>query len=451
MAERLFTHQTGSQAPKKMNASDFTSRQQILDHGALVAALEMPWARAVSVGLWLRTGSQDETPANSGISHFLEHMVFKGTTRRTAAAIAGEIESVGGQLDAFTEKEYTCYYFKVLPQHLALGLDIVTDMIVHPLLQPQDIELEKKVVLDEIRSAEDSPEELVFDLLPRTCWGNHPLGQPVLGREENLNHFSQPLLRDYLQGHYTAARVLVAAAGPVDFQALVSEVERGLSDLPASPNGRPPVAPTFHSAWKFVPKGTKQVQLCLGLPGCSRHEEERYPLAVLDCALGGGMSSRLFQEIREKRGLAYSIGTAQASYHNTGLFTIGAGTSPQTAPLVLEIILRELKDLASRGLSGEELQRAKEQLKASLILSLETTSAHMNWLARSLLYYGRQVPLEEVLTHLDQVTPADVIRVTRERLAAGRVALAVVGGVEESEVAEWWELVSNAEGEPKEV
>jgi predicted Zn-dependent peptidase len=402
-----------------------------LPNGIRVVSETVPWAHSVAVGIWIDTGARDETEANSGISHFIEHMLFKGTERRSAQQIAEELDAIGGQLNAFTDKEYTCYYCKVLPEHLEIVLEVIADMVQHSLMEPEELEREKQVILEEFKHLEDTPEDLVHDLFVATLWPRHPLGRPVIGRPEVIEGLTREAVCDFVRRRYVPGRTLVAAAGNLQHEQLVEAAGRLFGAMEGDGGGREEAAPEATAEVVTLSKPVEQVHFCLGTRGCSQLDEDRYALGILDTALGGGMSSRLFQEIREKRGLCYSIGTYTASYREGGLLAVYAGTSPENVEQVQDLSRRELAAVAREGLGPEELDRARNQIRASVLLSLDSVSGRMSRLAKSLLYYGRILDVEEIVTRIAAVTAADAQRVAAELFGSGEFACAAIGPFEE--------------------
>jgi len=404
--------------------------RETLPNGVRIVAERVEYVPSVSLGIWIGVGSRNETDAQAGISHFIEHMLFKGTRRRSARDIAEELDSVGGRMNAFTDKEYTCYYAKVLTEHLPLAFDLLADMLLEPRLDPSDIECEKNVVIEEIKRHEDTPEDLIHDVLAQNLWADHPLGRPVLGTLDTVQGFTREQIRDYMDQWYTADSIVVAAAGNVDPQELFKLTERyfGSLDGTAPKLSLQPPKPRVCSC--YLNRSTEQVHLCVGAPGISHDSEDRYAMAVLDVAYGGGVSSRLFQEIRESRGLVYSIGSYFTSYREGGLFAVYAGTSSDTAGEVLRLVEAEEERLRREGFSQEEIDRAKSQIRGSMLLGLESTSTRMTRLGRLELYFGRIVPVEEVLAGIDAVTLDDVHRLCAQVLDSGRHAIAAIGPFE---------------------
>jgi predicted Zn-dependent peptidase len=402
----------------------------VLPNGLIVLTEPMDHVRTISLGVWIRAGSRYEDQVRMGVSHFIEHALFKGTRSRSALQIAQEMDGIGGHLNAFTEREHTCYYLRVLSEHLDAGLDVLADMLLHPALEPEALEKERQVILDEIRMYEDAPDDLVHDLFAATLWPGHPLGWPIAGSQESVGGLSREALEQFLGAHYRPDVSIVAAAGQLEHRRIVDLVERALGAWvgQATPDQLAPPRPQRATA--FRSKDVEQINLCLGVPGLPQAHPDRYVLSVLDTALGGGMSSRLFQEIREDRGLAYSITSYHAAYCDTGAFVVYAGTSPSTAREVVDLTSAGLVR-ARRGLSPEEIRRAKESLKGSLMLELETPGSRMSKLARSEQYFGRQISLDEIIADVEAVTGDDVRRVAEQLLVPGRMVLTAIGPFDE--------------------
>lgn len=376
-----------------------------LANGLQVVTESVPHVRSASVGLFIGVGSRDEDEAVSGISHFIEHMLFKGTARRTAHQIADEIESRGGHLNAWTDKEMTTYQARVLAEDTPLALDILSDMLLHSALDPDEMTREKSVVLEEIKMYEDSPEDKVHEVFEETLWRSHPLGRAIIGTEKTVSSFTRDNLTTYLSTRYVPDRIVVAAAGNIDHSEVVEQVGKLMSSLTGSSTTAAPRTPKPSGKSKQVRKrDTEQVNFCLGSRGYSKQSPERYALSILNNVLGGNMSSRLFQEIREKRGLAYSIGAYSRSYRDGGTFCVYGGTSPTTYDQVIELTRFETNRVKSEGFTVDELSKAKTQVRGALVLGLESMSSRMNRYGDSLLSHGRVIPVEEVLEMYDAVT-----------------------------------------------
>jgi predicted Zn-dependent peptidase len=389
----------------------------------------MTQVRSISIGVWLTRGSRHESAERGGIAHFVEHMLFKGTGTRSAEDIAQAIDSIGGQLDAFTAKEYASYYIKVLDEHLPLAIDILSDIVRNPAFSPDDIEREKKVVLEEIKMVEDTPDDLVHELFTQGFWENHPLGRPILGTKETVESFNAELLRDYFKNVYTAKNLIVSAVGNLEHDRVRQLVEEKFGSL------KQPGEPALDQAPRVVPKilvrnkELEQSHLCLGVGSYPQNHDDRYSSYVLNTLLGGSMSSRLFQNVREKRGLAYAVFSGLSAYRDAGSFTVYAGCSNEAVGEVIDLIVEELRGVKQTAVPEAELQRSKDHLKGSLMLSLENTASRMSHLARQEIYFDRQFGLDETLQGIEQVTTRDVQRVATDLFQNGSLAATVLGNV----------------------
>ncbi len=403
--------------------------RDVLDNGLRLTTESMPHVRSVSFGVWLARGSRHESASQSGIAHFVEHMLFKGTTSRSAETIAQAIDSIGGQMDAFTSKEYAGYYIKVLDEHLPVALDILSDILLNPALPEDEIVREKKVVLEEIKMVEDTPDDLVHELFTERLWEGHPLGRPILGTPATVESFTRDALRDYFTGTYTAPNAIIAAAGNADHayvRELVLERFSALSEAGGVVDDRrPKVRPQVLQRDKDL----EQAHLCLGTSSYAQDHDDRYVSYVLNTVLGGSMSSRLFQNIREKRGLAYSVFSGLSAYRDAGALSIYAGCATESVGEVVDLVVSELRAMKSFE-SDEELRRAKDHLKGSLMLSLESTSSRMSQLARQEIYFGCQHSLDEILEGFERVTADDVRRVAEELFVDGAMNATVIGPVD---------------------
>ncbi len=402
-----------------------------LSNGVRVITEHMPHVRSISVGIWIGTGSRREASEQNGISHFIEHMLFKGTTNRSAEDIARSVDSVGGNLDAFTAKELVCFNTKVLDQHLPLAFEVLADLVLHPLFREEDIDKEKGVILEEIKMEADSPDYLVHEIFSANFWKDHPLGKPILGTRETVKRFDSRMIWNYYQAVYTPANLLITAAGNLTHEALVELVRQHFESLP--PGGPPPPdqAPATHARIALRnKKSLEQVHLCLGVPSYPLPHEERFACYVLNTMLGGGMSSRLFQNIRERQGLAYAVFSELSPYRDTGCLSIYAGTSLESARQVVESITKEFQQLKQEPVGDEEVRRAKDHLKGSLMLSLESTSSRMSNLARQEMYFGRFFSLDELVESIEQVAAADVQRIAQQFFDPKQIALTVLGNLD---------------------
>lgn len=403
-------------------------QKTVLPNGVRVITEQIEHVRSVAIGLWVGAGSRDERSGYEGISHFIEHMFFKGTKKRTARQLAESLEAVGGQLNAFTTKEYTCFYAKVLDEDLELAIDVLSDMFFSSLFDVKEIDKEKKVVIEEIKMYEDSPDELIHDLFSEYVWNDHPLGKPILGTVASINALTREKILDYLGHHYAPENLVVAVAGKIDDE---NALLRRLSDLFGSfKRGGPRLlegTPQGMAVQRFVGKDTEQMHLIIGVPGLGQDDEDIYPMHVINNVLGGGLSSRLFQEIREQRGLAYSVYSYHSTYVDTGLFAIYAGTSPSNTREVVECILEEVQAMKKTGITAEELNRTKAQIKGSLYLGLESVNSRMSRLGKTELTYNRVLAPEEVVEKLERVTLEDVFRVMNRLWERGKISLAAIG------------------------
>ena len=387
----------------------------------------MPHVRSVTVGVWLTRGSRHESDEESGVAHFVEHMLFKGTTSRSAQVIAQTIDSIGGQLDAFTAKEYAGYYIKVLDEHVPLAIDLLADMIMRPALAASDVDREQGVILEEIKMVEDAPDDLVHEVFAQQFWDRHPLGRPILGTPETVRSFTSPVLRSYFERTYLAPNLVVTAAGNLEHALLRDLVQRAFADLPVSTGPTHAAPPTVTPGLIVREKDIEQSHVCLGTMAYPQAHEDRHALFVLNTILGGSMSSRLFQHIREDRGLAYAVWSNLITYSDAGALTIYAGCAVDRVHEVVDVTLAELATLRAEPVAVDELQRAKDHLKGSLMLSLENTSSRMSQLARQELMFGRQFTLDEILGAIDAVTADDVQRVSQELFRGGAAVATLVG------------------------
>ncbi|WP_426447008.1 M16 family metallopeptidase [Paenibacillus sp. S-38] len=373
-----------------------------LTNGLRVVVEKIPTTRSAAFGIWVKTGSRHESQSQNGISHFIEHMLFKGTDRYSAKDIAEIFDGIGGNVNAFTSKEYTCYYCKVLDEHLPLAVDVLADMFFHSVLDPVELAKEKNVIYEEISMYEDTPDDMVHDLIAKAAFEDHSLGYTIIGTQENLAAMDSGTLREYMNSHYTVGNTVISIAGNVNDDVIaLMEKHFGAFAAHGTPAEETPLS--FHSNLQYHKKKTEQNHICLSLPGLSAKDERLYAMVLLNNAIGGGMSSRLFQEIREKRGLAYSVYSYHTSYQDGGLFTIYTGTAPKQTDEVLKVTLEMMSELKEKGLSEAELRKGKEQMKGSLILSLESTSARMNRLGKNELMLGRHYSLDEMIERVEAV------------------------------------------------
>ena len=404
--------------------------RRVLPNGLTVISEEMKHIRSVSIGIWIKTGSRDEEPQWNGLSHFIEHMVFKGTRNRTAEAIARQVDSIGGNLDAFTAKECVCFNIKVLDEHLPVAFEVLSDLVLNPVFAVEDIVRERGVILEEIKMDEDNPEYLIHEIFTQNFWKDHPLGKPILGTKETVKGFEQPLVFDLYGKRFTPGNFIVAAAGNLNHKQFVDLVAKYF-------DGMKPLANGFHrSTPKIVPritlrnkKSLEQVQICMGVPSHPIAHEKRFASYVLNTLLGGGMSSRLFQNIRERQGLAYSIYSDLNPYHDTGCMSVYAGTSRQSAGKVVQSVISEFRKLKSERIPDEELRRAKDQLKGSLMLSLESSTARMSNLARQDMYFDQFYGMDAVIQKIEAVTADDLHEMANDFFRTESIAVTILGNL----------------------
>lgn len=401
-----------------------------LDNGVRILVEPVTHVKSAAVGLWCKTGSRHEKENEAGITHLIEHMLFKGTQTRTARQIAEEIEGRGGSLNAFTDKEMTCYYCRVLASETEHGIDVLTDMMLHSLIDPEELKREESVVLEEIRRSEDEPGDHVHDLHLEARWGHHPLGRPVIGTKESVSGFKREDLKTYIDRRYVGSNVLLAVAGNVDPESIKRSAEVHLGKIPAANGDEEVPRPEGKSGRNMVKKDVEQVHFCIGTDGCSVYDKDLYTLIVLDGALGGSMSSRLFQEIREKRGLAYSVGSYMLTYSAGGVYTVYGGTSMDNWAQVQELVHAEFKNVMKDGLKTDEIERTKRNLAGNLVLSLEGMSSRMMRMSRNEMNHGREVPIEETLEKIDAVTNDKIIEIARRLLPDDKISTTAIGPFE---------------------
>jgi predicted Zn-dependent peptidase len=401
--------------------------REVLDTGLRLITETMPHVRSVTIGVWLMRGSRHETDERSGIAHFVEHMLFKGTDTRSAEDIAQSIDSIGGQLDAFTAKEYASYYIKVLDDHLPLAVDLLADIVLRPAFAAEEIEREKKVILEEIKMVEDTPDDLVHELFTQHFWEGHSLGRPILGTRETVEAFTANTLAEYFRGAYVAPNMIISAAGSLEHSRVRDLVSAAFGVL--TRNGQPfrdeppRVVPQVVTRTKEL----EQSHICLGTNSYPQSHDDRYVSYILNTVLGGSMSSRLFQNVREKRGLAYSVFSGLSAYRDAGNITIYAGCANEAVDEVIDLCVQELRAMKRAPVPETELRRAKDHLKGSLMLSLENTASRMSHLARQEIYFDRHFGLDETLLGVERVSAADVQRVASDLFSDGSLAATVLG------------------------
>ncbi|MFF2655649.1 M16 family metallopeptidase, partial [Streptomyces sp. NPDC058045] len=426
-----------------------TVRRTTLPGGLRVVTETLPSVRSATFGIWVHVGSRDETPSLGGATHYLEHLLFKGTRERSALDISAAIDAVGGEMNAFTAKEYTCYYARVLDTDLPLAIDVVCDMLTGSLIEEEDVDAERGVILEEIAMTDDDPGDCVHDLFAHTMLGDSPLGRPVLGTVDTVNSLTADRIRRFYRRHYDPTHLVVAAAGNVDHQQVVRQVRGAFEKAgalhreDADPVGPRTGSRALRTAGRVdvLDRRTEQAHIILGMPGLARTDDRRWAMGVLNTALGGGMSSRLFQEVREKRGLAYSVYSYTSGFADCGLFGVYAGCRPGQVHDVLKICRDQLEQAAEHGLPDEEIARAVGQLSGSTVLGLEDTGALMNRIGKSELCWGEQMSVDEMLANIAAVTPDDVRAVARDVLGR-RPSLSVIGPLKEKQASKLHDAVA---------
>ena len=400
--------------------------REVLPNGVRLITEHMDHVRSVSVGVWLTRGSRHEPRDHGGIAHFVEHMLFKGTTSRSAEDIAQQVDSLGGHLDAFTSKEYAGYYIKVLDEHLPTALDVLSDLVLNPAFDPDDVEREKKVILEEIKMVEDTPDDLVHELFTQSFWRDHPLGQPILGTVESVQALSADVLRTYFDSTYTAGHIVIVAVGNITHEAMKALVMPTFGALVARGDTAADHPPAVVTAALVRSKELEQSHVLLGTSSYPQNHDDRHAAYVLNTMLGGSMSSRLFQNVREKRGLAYAVFSNLVAYRDAGQLTIYAGCANDAVRELVRVVVDEVRGMKQPP-PDAELRRAKDHLKGSLMLSLESTSSRMSNLARQEIYFDRQFSLDETIDAIERVSTDDVVRVSRDLFAGGALGATVLG------------------------
>ena len=404
-------------------------RRAVLANGVRLATERMPHVRSVAIGIWLTRGSRHEPSESMGIAHFVEHMLFKGTPSRSAEEIAQQVDSIGGQIDAFTSKEYAGYYLKVLDEHLPLAVEILADLISNPLMADDDIEKEKKVILEEIKMVEDTPDDLVHEIFAEGFWSGHPLGRPILGTPASVNALNRETILRYFKDTYVAGNFVVVAVGNLEHDNVQGLLERALDHIPHTGSEAEHTPPVIASTIQIRKKDLEQSHVVFGTPALPQHHPERYAGYALNTTLGGSMSSRLFQNVREKRGLAYAVFSGLSSYQDAGALSIYAGCGNEAVAELIDVVVAELRQMKAGGIDAVELRRAKDHLKGSLMLGLESTSSRMSHLARQEMYRDHTFGLDEMLAAIEKVTEADVLKLADRFFTNGSLAVTVLGNV----------------------
>jgi predicted Zn-dependent peptidase len=402
-------------------------RRRVLPNGIRLLTERMPHVRSVAVGVWVETGSRREPAALGGMSHLIEHLVFKGTATRTAEEIARTMDSVGGQMDAFTTKEHTCFYVQVLDEHLPMAVDLLTDILLHPLFDADELEREKSVVLQEIKMVEDTPDDIIHDIFAAQVWPGHPLGRPILGTRDAVSGYEREVILSHFSEEYVPPKILIAVAGNLEHGRVLDLFGERFNGFGRPALERPDEPPVLTAGVNIVNKTLEQVHVVMGFPGLRQAAPARYALFVLNDILGGSMSSRLFQEVREREGLVYSIHSGVQAYLDTGVLYLYAATDPSNFSKVLKSILKEIRALKKNGITADELRRSKDHLKGSLMLSLESTSSRMNRLAKHEMHLGSFLTMDAMTAAIDRVEHDQVQALIPEILDEERLALTTLG------------------------
>ncbi|HUI45090.1 MAG TPA: pitrilysin family protein [Nitrospirota bacterium] len=409
-------------------------RKDTLANGIRVVSETLPKSRSISIGVWVKVGSRHEAPEIGGISHFIEHMFFKGTGKRSAKDIAIEMDSLGGEMNAFTSQETTTYYAKVVDEHLPVVIEILADILLGAKFDPVEMEKERKVILEEIKGVEDTPDDYIHELFTSTVWPDNSLGRPILGTKDTIKALKHDDIISYIQSNYGPREIVISVAGNFEHARLIDLLNQHFGKLGRDGVPKKEATPEFTAAISVKKKQLEQVQLCIGCKGLYYTHEDRYVISALNTVLGNSMSSRLFQEIREQNALAYSIYSYVTSYRDTGLLTVYAGTDPSNAFEVVRLVMKELRKIKEEGITPAEELRVKNQLKGSLILSLESSNSHMSRLARQEIYFGKYLAMDDIIKGVEKVTAEQVQRLARLLFNPDNIALTILGPISRADV-----------------
>jgi predicted Zn-dependent peptidase len=409
-------------------------RKDTLSNGIRVVSETLPKSRSISIGVWVKVGSRHEDQEIGGISHFIEHLFFKGTEKRTAKDIAIEMDSLGGEMNAFTTQETTTYYAKVVDEHLPVAIDILSDILLGSKFDPVEMEKERKIILEEIKGVEDTPDDYIHELFTKTVWPDNSLGRPILGTKETIKALTHKDIISYIDHYYSPKEIVISVAGNFEHARLVELLNASFGKLSRSGDPKKESAPTFTHAVEVKKKQLEQVQVCMGCKGLYYTHEDRYVISALNTVLGNSMSSRLFQEVREQNALAYSIYSYVTSYRDTGLLTVYAGADPSNALEVVRLVLKELKKIKEEGITAAEEKRVKNQIKGSLVLSLESSNSHMSRLARQEIYFGKYLSMDDIIKGVEKVTAAQVQDLARQLFTRENISLAILGPLSKADV-----------------
>ncbi len=409
-------------------------RKDTLANGIRVVSETLPKSRSISIGVWVKVGSRHEPPELGGVSHFIEHLFFKGTEKRTAKDIAIEMDALGGEMNAFTSQETTTFYAKVLDEHLPAAIDILSDILLASKFDPVEMEKERKVILEEIKGVEDTPDDYIHELFTGTVWPDNPLGRPILGTKETIKSLGHKDILEYIEKNYSPREIVVSVAGNFEHSRLIELLDSSFGKLSRKGVPRQETTPSFTHAINVKKKQLEQVQVCLGCNGLHYTHEDRYVISALNTVLGSGMSSRLFQEVREQNALAYTIYSYVTAYRDTGLLTVYAGTDPANALEAVRLIVREMKKIKEEGITPAEQARIRTQIKGNLVLSLESSNSHMSRIARQEIYFGKYLSIDDIIRGVEEVTAADVQRMARQIFTRENLSLSILGPVDRADV-----------------
>ncbi|HEY6011070.1 MAG TPA: pitrilysin family protein [Nitrospirota bacterium] len=409
-------------------------RKDTLSNGIRVVSETLPKSRSISIGVWVKVGSRHEPQEIGGVSHFIEHLFFKGTQKRTAKDIAIEMDSIGGEMNAFTSQETTTYHAKVVDEHLPVVIDILSDILLGSKFDPVEMEKERKVILEEIKGVEDTPDDFIHELFTNTVWPDNPLGRPILGTKETIRQLKHQDLISYIDSYYSPKEIVISVAGNFEHNRLIDLLDASFGRLARTGVSKKEVTPAFTRAVAVRKKQLEQVQICLGCKGLYYSHEDRFVISALNTVLGNSMSSRLFQEVREQNALAYSIYSYVTSYRDTGLLTIYAGADPSNALEVVRLVLKELGKIKDEGITPAEESRVKNQIKGSLVLSLESSNSHMSRIARQEIYFGKYLSMDDIIKGVEKVTAEQVRSLARRLFTPENLSLAILGPLSRTDV-----------------
>jgi predicted Zn-dependent peptidase len=409
-------------------------RKDTLSNGIRVVSETLPKSRSVSIGVWVKVGSRHEQPEIGGISHFIEHLFFKGTEKRTAKDIAIEMDSIGGEMNAFTSQETTTYYAKVVDEHLPVAIDILSDILLGSKFDPAEMEKERKVILEEIKGVEDTPDDYIHELFTGTVWPDNALGRPILGTRDTIRSLKHENIVAYIDNYYSPKEIVISVAGNFEHARLIELLDASFGRLSRTGTPKKESKPAFTHALSVRKKQLEQVQLCIGCKGLNYSHEDRYVMSALNTVLGNSMSSRLFQEIREQNALAYSIYSYVTSYRDTGLLTVYAGTDPANAIEVARLTIKEFKKIKEEGITPAEEARVKNQIKGSLVLSLESSNSHMSRLGRQEIYFGKYLSMDDIIKGVEKVTAEQVRHLAQQLFSSENLSLTILGPLSKADV-----------------